>query len=234
MVALAACGGGAPPAPPLPTVVAVADAGGSGSAGAAAVGGGGDGGAPEAHAVPEPADAGAERDPCRGGSFDLDSLPRACVGKRSTAPAPPLQATLRIGPEVTETAAPPPVRSGQEVAVTLTFTNRASAAVPLAVSPGCALLEAQAYSGNNRADYVSRCAYGAGCGGHTFHLVLEPGGTLVKHLRYKVVLRREDSSCKASVSPLPPGRYELRIASGPFFSLEDAASRATASLVVTR
>lgn len=168
-------------------------------------------------------------DPCRGSAFELDVLPDDCRASRAAT-----RHTL-TGLAASMSVDGTSVRSGEDVGVTLTLTNTTTEDLELVLKPGCASLELQAFQGKKRADFVNpHCGFGTGCGGAHYRLVLTPGGTLTKRLRYKARLVRFTPACKSVEAPLPTGRYELHVDSSPFFGLQDALTNVTAPLVVTR
>jgi hypothetical protein len=93
-----------------------------------------------------------------------------------------------------------------------------------------------------RRDYVvTDCGFGVGCGGPAYRLLVDPGGTLSKHMSFKahVVRVSAKSDCKdVDAGGLPPGRYTLRVASfmhglfGAGLALD--APQVSAPLEVTR
>ncbi len=109
----------------------------------------------------------------------------------------------------------PRVRSGQAVGVSVVFTNTTGAPLPVDVRAGCTQYELGAYDarGVRRDLVVTDCGFGTGCGGPTTRLVVEPGGTVTKHLRFKARVTRVSarSDCRdADAGGLPPGKYQLR------------------------
>jgi hypothetical protein len=103
------------------------------------------------------------------------------------------------------------------------------------MKPGCGTVELQAFKGGKRADWVNpSCGFGSGCGGAVYRVVLVPGGTLTKRVRYAARLARFTRSCARVDAPLPAGRYELRAETSPFFGLQDAVAKVRAPLVVER
>lgn len=178
----------------------------------------------------EPSDAASPSiaaDPCRGDAFDLDALPKECLGKKAGRAAAKLEASLTVDA--------PSVRGGSEIGVTMTLTNASADAAEIEVSTGCAYLSVQAFQGGKRADEIAACGYGRGCGGGYHHLVLAPRGKLTKHFRYKArVNKQSPKDCSWTESPLAAGRYELRVDSSESFAFHDAVSKLRAPLVVTR
>lgn len=182
--------------------------------------------APDPAPVATSVEAARVADPCRGRSFDLDALPKACASREAYRAPASLVATL---------AADGPVAPGGEVAVTLTVTNPSKEDAELVVSSSCAFLELQAFKGNVRADYVNpSCGFGRGCGRATYRLTLEPGGVIVKHLRYRARVQTFGQDCTSKESPLPPGSYVLRLDSSADFALHALVADLRAPLVVAR
>jgi hypothetical protein len=172
-------------------------------------------------------DAGPAEDPCRGAAFDLDALPARCRVSGGAKPASGIVATLTL-----ERAS---VRSGEEIQGTLTFTNGSPEEVELDLKPGCGRVELQAFDRDKRADWINpSCGFGSGCGGAVYRLVLMPGGTMTKRVRYAAKRARFTRSCERVDAPLPAGRYELRAETSPFFGLQDAVAKVRAPLVVDR
>jgi hypothetical protein len=241
-LATAACGSPEPrPAEGPPVTIAVArDAGAPAASGVsaapAAPAASGVSAAPVA-VVPASTDAGADHaasaaapDPCRGAAFDLDALPAACDAGRTESR---LAALAALAASLTTDAAS--VRAGEEIGVTLTLTNTSKEDLAVDLRLQCAFLELQAFSGKKRADYINNtCGFGRGCGGRASHLVLEPGAKVTKHLRYKANLVRFTASCTEAVTPLPAGRYELRLDSAAASPLHALFATLRAPLVVTR
>lgn len=146
---------------------------------------------------------------CRGLTFDLDALPR-CPKKRSgEAPSQTSRLVVTLVPDA------PKVASGETLGVSIVFTNKEKEPLEVDVHDGCSRFELGAYDARGtRRDYVvTDCAFGTGCGGALLRLVLEPGGTIVKHLSFpaRVTLASSKTSCHdADAGGLPPGKYSLR------------------------
>lgn len=185
----------------------------------------------DAEAVAVAGDAGSDAAPpadaCRGRAFDLDALPKACARPGREQIGADLKASL-----TTDEAS---VKAGGTIGVTLTLTNETGKDVEVDLRLGCAFLELQAFKGAKRADYINAsCGFGRGCGGYPSHLVVEPGGTLTKRFRFTAHVDRLDKDCKDVFSPLPAGRYELRIDSAQAFAMHQALAKLTAPLVVVK
>jgi hypothetical protein len=151
--------------------------------------------------------------PCHASTFDIDHLPAECARpNRGDPDSQAARLTVTLAPDA------PRVQSGGEVGASVVLTNTTSEALPVDVRPGCGQVELGAYDARGvRRDYVvADCGFGTGCGGPTRRVLVDPGGTLVKHVRFRahVVRVSAASDCKdVDAGGLPPGRYKLRVAS---------------------
>jgi hypothetical protein len=188
---------------------------------------------PEPVGAPEPPLA----DPCRGSAFDLDSLP-ACKTHQGSAPdSQTAKLAVALVPET------PTVRSGEVLGVSVVFTNKGRDPLPVDVKTGCSQFELGAFDRRGiRRDYVVKdCGFGTGCGGAVSHLVVDPGGTITKHLHFKARVTNvtAKSDCKdVDGGGLPPGKYTLRATAMLNDWLDGAptleSTRVTAPIEVTR
>lgn len=164
---------------------------------------------------------------CKGKSFDLAALPKECATRQTNHVPESLTASVAVDA--------PSVAPAGEVGVTVTFTNPTAEVVDVVLSTGCAYLEAQAFKGNARADYVNTtCGFGRGCGSSAYRVALEPGGTLTQRLPYTARVARWGKECVKKETPLPPGKYELRVDSSADFALHDKLAALRVPLVVKR
>lgn len=181
------------------------------------------------------ADAGAEPlgevhvERCRGLVFDLDQLPRGCQG-RASAPPGPKDFAVDLTPFTTT------VRSGEAIELELTLTNTTDHDVELEAMAGCARFEVRAYAGSRRVDEISECVFGSGCGGSFARIVVEPQGTVRKHLRFVAETRiARQATCIEGTVPLRPGRYDLVVhADDNNFPLAKQVAKVRRTITVTR
>lgn len=169
----------------------------------------------------------SESGPCVGSLFDFGDLPKPCFVRQGT----PSEQTTAL--EVSFRTDTKSVRAGRTVGAMLVFTNTSGNEVELVLQPGCELFEVQAFSGGQRADYLTDCDYGRGCGRGKYRVVLLPNGEIVKKLEFTARRTKEmaATNCSPIVSPLAPGRYELRVGVADFF-LADAVKKVRATIDV--
>ncbi|MGH7297533.1 MAG: hypothetical protein ACRELB_21530, partial [Polyangiaceae bacterium] len=122
--------------------------------------------------------------------------------------------------------------------VSVVFTNEGHEPLPVDVHDGCSTVELGAYDarGVRRDEIVKDCGFGTGCGGSLLRLVVEPGGTIVRHLRFtaRVVRITGETNCQdADGGGLPPGRYTLRATAHLAHWLEDVEGSKRAPPTVT-
>jgi hypothetical protein len=138
----------------------------------------------------------------------------------------------------------PTVRSGEVLGVSVVFTNKTSAELTVNVFAGCAEFDLGAYdrSGVRRDQVVTDCGLEGLCGGGATQLIVEPGGTITKHLRFTARVTRitAKTNCQhVDAGGLPPGKYSLRAT--PRLNLwldgrapSDGHPQVSAPIVVTR
>lgn len=166
---------------------------------------------------------------CTGSSFDLEHLPKSCGMKSGAlhATAKAFSATLSTDEKS--------VRAGEPVSATLTLTNVSNEDQEVVLHPGCEYFELQSFIRGKRADYITDCGHGRGCGYSTVRVVVTPKGTLTRRLHFTADAHHEmrRTNCSDVVTPLATGRYELRV-SVENFPLADLVRKARASLDVVR
>ena len=163
--------------------------------------------------VPSGAPPSSWKELCVGALFDLEKLPEECAIKY--APPRGLSKAFTVALKPDEKT----VRSGESVGVTLTFTNVSATDQEIVLDHACEFFDVQAFAHGKRADYVTDCGHGRGCGGAPYRLVLVPKGTITRKLTFIAKLSREMSrvNCAPVVTPLAKGRYELRVEATDFF-----------------
>ncbi len=162
-----------------------------------------------------PAPLASAPDPCRGTALDLDELVERC--RLDTAP-PPSALHVELVP------ADPVIGSGESIPLAVRMTNVTSKPLPVTLRSSYFL--AKLDPGEARA--ADDCANDMIDGVKILppvRVVLEPGGTLTKHVELKATFEAGGKAdammfCDATARPLPPGRYPLEVT----VPLDDAAT----------
>jgi hypothetical protein len=148
-------------------------------------------------------------DPCRGMVFDLAALPDCATHHPTDPPSQTSKLAVSLVPDS------PRMPAGAIQGVSVVFTNKSSEALPVDVHSGCSLFELGAYdaAGVRKDLVIGSCGRGGGCGGSVLRLVVEPGGTLTRHMTFKAEVTRvmPAQDCRdVDAGGLPPGKYQLR------------------------